>query len=51
MANSRNNQAYLDKIPLTFDQIPNRLFIPAVRVRDIVKARPLSQEEKSKIKN
>ena len=50
MANIRNNQPYSDKIPLTFSRIPNRMFIPAVRVRDIVKARPLTQEEKSNIK-
>ena len=44
------NNSYQDKIPLEFDKIPDRMFIPAVRVRDIVKARPLTHEEKSKIK-
>lgn len=37
------------KVEISFDSIKDRMFIPAIKVRDIVRARPLSASEKESI--
>ena len=53
--NSRFNKPEYEKSQnvgaiIDFSQIPDKLFIPAVMVRDIIRARPLTRAEKSHIK-
>lgn len=50
MALNFNKQDVSNKGSIEFDAIPDKLFIPAVMVRDIVKARPLNRIEKSNMK-
>lgn len=39
----------MSKTPISFDEIPDKVFIPAIKVREIVKARPLKLDEKKQI--